>query len=145
MKSKAKNIQCGLVDTLGRKNRTIEDKPCEICGKVFRPVDSKKRTCSRSCGYKIRILIPHNKNVSNGWVDSKGYRQIKINGKNIREHRYIMERHLNRKLNIDEDVHHINECKTDNRIENLQLISHSNHTVLTHTGRRKAAIKKATL
>lgn len=51
------------------------------------------------------------------------------NGKRIRkqEHRYIMEQYLGRKLNKDEVVHHINGKKYDNRIENLQVMSRSEH------------------
>ena len=34
------------------------------------------------------------------------------------------------------DVHHLNEDKTDNRLENLQLLTHSEHTSLHSTGEK---------
>lgn len=46
------------------------------------------------------------------------YKAIRRNGKKYDEHRYIMEQYLGRKLEQDEVVHHVNEDKTDNRIEN---------------------------
>ena len=45
----------------------------------------------------------------------------------VMEHRLIMEKHLGRYLTEDEHIHHINGVKTDNRIENLQIMTNSEH------------------
>jgi len=42
-------------------------------------------------------------------------------------HRVVMENILGRPLRDDEDVHHKNEDKTDNRPENLEALSKSEH------------------
>jgi hypothetical protein len=52
-----------------------------------------------------------------------GYKVLYIDGKEILEHRYIMEQLLGRSLTPEENVHHLNGVKNDNRIENLELWS----------------------
>ena len=57
------------------------------------------------------------------------YRKTKINGKTFNVHRRLMEIHLGRTLTRDEVVHHINGDRLDNRIENLEVMTHKQHAV----------------
>jgi len=57
-------------------------------------------------------------------------------------HRIVMENHLNRLLGEGEIVHHINHDKLDNRIENLQMMSNSEHVRLhKSTGKTTVNLK----
>lgn len=56
-----------------------------------------------------------------------GYVKVRIDGKEYREHRLIMETHLGRKLAEDELVHHQNRDKADNAVENLAVLSRREH------------------
>jgi hypothetical protein len=57
-----------------------------------------------------------------------GYKKLKIKGVLKNEHRIVMEKYLGRKLERNEVVHHINGNKRDNRIENLEVKTLSEHS-----------------
>ena len=55
------------------------------------------------------------------------YKTIQVNGKQKRLHRCVMEAYLGRELDTSELVHHKNHDKHDNRIENLEIVTRSEH------------------
>jgi hypothetical protein len=61
------------------------------------------------------------------YLRADGYYQIRIGGRYKMEHIYLMEQHLGRRMNRGEVVHHKNGNKTDNRLENLQVMTISEH------------------
>lgn len=56
-----------------------------------------------------------------------GYICVWNGEKYILEHRKVMEDYLGRKLKKEEQIHHINGIKNDNRIENLQITNVYEH------------------
>lgn len=73
--------------------------------------------------------------MNNGYIEIYKPEHPNANVKGyIREHRYVMSEMVGRPLTEEEDVHHINGVKTDNRPENLQLLLKSEHTKLHHLG-----------
>ena len=62
-----------------------------------------------------------------------------IDGREVFEHRYIMEQHLGRLLEDYEVAHHINGNVLDNRIENLELMTKSKHSTYHNLKRHRDA------
>lgn len=128
---KAKIIQDGLLDSWGRRNRKIADKKCEACGVEYRPKRESSRFCSKPC---MRSKNGgRNKKKESWWKNSKGYIEGRVwiddhTQVYVKQHRWIMEQHFGVKLDPNDDVHHINGVKDDNRIENLEIIPHGEHT-----------------
>jgi hypothetical protein len=60
-----------------------------------------------------------------GTLNRDGYRLISHNGKQVLEHRVVMAEHIGRPLTRDENVHHLDGDRTNNRLDNLELWSTS--------------------
>jgi HNH endonuclease len=87
--------------------------------------------------------VPWNAGTGKGWTDKRGYRWLYVqeNGRRVarREHRVLMERHLGRKLEPWEIVHHKDENPTNNELVNLELTTFGEHASLHSNGSRRAA------
>jgi hypothetical protein len=91
-----------------------------------------------------------NSNWKGGYISAGGYRVISISVNDlysptgytgrgrgttqILEHRYKMAKKIGRNLIFQEDVHHKNGNKQDNRLNNLVLMSKADHTRLRLLG-----------
>jgi len=111
--------------------------PCLQCGKSreIKLNESKENYLKRrpiclECGHikRIKTLDGHAPNWKGGrTLDSKGYVLIWIEGRGyVKEHRYVWEKHFG-KIPKGYIIHHKNENKEDNRIENLECITKKVH------------------
>lgn len=102
---------------------------CEVCDEAFyaKPSRLKRGSSTRYCSMDCRHLAEK----TDRFIRSDGYASVKDDdGKWILEHRQLMERHIGRKLDTREHVHHKNGVKDDNRLENLEVLSVEDHALL---------------
>ena len=115
-----------------RQDNAIKVK-CQYCSKIIfkaksRVIKGRRNYCDMSC---LRKDFKNNPpNPGKGFWLENGYKIIQYQCKPIKEHRHFMEQHLGRKLLRKEVIHHVNGIKTDNRIENMKVISQSEHRKL---------------
>ena len=80
------------------------------------------------------------------WVNKKGYTEGRVyrNGicRQVKQARWIMEQYLGRRLYSTEIVHHLNEDRQDNRIENLEIKTNGKHTTDRQLGKSKPRGRK---
>ena len=106
-------------------------KKCFDCSRVFRNIGKdhlnwKGGRFINSQGYLYIKIYPNDLLYVMG--NKEGY---------VREHRYKIAKKIGRILKNNEHVHHINGIKTDNRIENLELMNYREHLRLHDRKRLK--------
>lgn len=129
---------------------------CTNCGNTFliTPVQwwhykkgiTKALFCSNKC--KNSYFAEHNPTkgmpspnrypIGSKRIKSDGYILVKIKNTSyqwndwVPEHRYILEQHLGRPLMRNELIHHIDQNRQNNSLDNLQIVNASEHAGECH-------------
>lgn len=92
------------------------------------PATFCSKTCSNRHMARNRKTTKYRRLTTRGYVEiwKPGHPMAQKSGY-MMEHRFIMAEHLGRPLKPFEVVHHLNERKTDNQIENLELLGKVEH------------------
>lgn len=94
---------------------------CDCGNEVVRYGGRLSEGSSCGCDTSKRSGENHYNWKGGTWVDVHGYELTRVNGKVKKVHRLVMEEKLGRPLRQDENVHHINGVRDDNRPENLEI------------------------
>lgn len=116
-------------ETKRKLSETMKGRPSHMKGKKHS--EETKRKLSEAKKGKFRIHTKyggHTKKRTDGYIAvfNPSYHSASAEGY-VMEHIIIVEQHLGRYLAGNEVVHHINKIRDDNRIENLQVMTRSEH------------------
>lgn len=119
-KSTWKTCSPGCGRELQKQNNPQRLAVCELdgCGKPLIDKKPKTRFCSRSCSMYARTHVRGGPTMPDGTrrPTSRGYVQVKADGRWILEHRHAMGQLLGRPLLSHETPHHVNGDRADNTV-----------------------------
>lgn len=115
---------------------------CTNCGKISKTSHKDKKYCNAAC-YREHYRGPKHPYWTGGKLNG-GYKFVQDNqGKLRREHVVVVEKSIGRKLSNTEVVHHIDQKRDNNDLNNLFLFHCSNCHMHHHkTGRKLEYIYK---
>lgn len=102
-----------------------------VIAKLLRPENRIKARLTYFARGRHTQQAERHGSLAPGWKGGvcykRGYRYLTVGRRCVQEHRLVMELHLGRRLRSDEHVHHINHDRLDNRLDNLEVLSRSEH------------------
>lgn len=112
------------------RKRTSTTVKCAECRTPFEVQPNQKtRGEGKFCSYECKYNASRGHfSVGAKYTDRRGYVMVKTGLRQYTsEHRLVAAASLGRQLAPDEQVHHVNGVKDDNRPENLQVLTNAEH------------------
>lgn len=104
---------------------------CKICGQKKASEDSARRVNGKYVnghGY-VQVLVDSLSPADRALIEPMLKRRSGKRKTTIPEHRLKMAKHIGRSLSANEQVHHRNSNRQDNRLANLRLVTPTSHPV----------------